>query len=835
MNAELARRLRPLASIVSVLVLLAVLAIGWIYSRVRASLPVLDGTVPAAGLTTRVTVERDALGVPTIKGATRRDVAHALGFLHAQDRFFQMDVWRRSAAGELSEIFGPQTLDLDRAMRRHGFRPIAAASVARLPANERAVLEAYAEGVNAGLAALREKPFEYLVMRADPEPWKPEDTFLVCSAMLVDLQDDTGRYEHALMTLRDALGASGVAFFAPLMTPDDAALDGSTAPMVPVPNPQIIDLRPNVAGAAPPAAAAARAAGMDPRGGTGIPAPYELAEAFAYPRRDPAANPGSNCFALAGAHTANGAALLASDIHLNLRVPNVWYRASLEYPGRKITGVTLPGAPLVIAGSNGRVAWGFTNAYVDTGDLIAIQPNPVSASLYRAPGHADLLQFETRTETIQVRGRPPVKTEYEWSIWGPIVGRDSNRRPLAYLWTGHDPDATNLALLGMEDATDVGAAIDVAHRTGMPPQNIVIADAAGDIAWTIAGRLPRRAGYDGRLPVTFQFGDRSWNGHVPPGEIPAVTTRPTGRHREMTAQDGRIWSANQRMIGGGALATLGDGGYARPNRAARIRDLLAHVEHATPRDLLTIQLDDRALFLTPWHRLLLDTLSPAATAGKPARAALRDYVQKWEGRASIDATSYPIVRRFRLAVYSRVFPAVFASCLEADPQMRWNQLLLEPALWTLIREKPMHLLDRQYASWDALLVAAVDDTIKELDRTGVRLAYATWGRQNAAEIRHPLSYTLPSFLRPWLDMPREPLPGDVDMPRVQTPTHGASERFVVAPGRENEGIYHMPCGQSGHPLSPFYRAGHEAWVRGDPTPFLPGKTEHTLVLEPPAR
>lgn len=816
MNAALSKRLRLLASTVSVLALLAVLALGWVYSRIRASLPQLDGRSAIAGLTAEVAIARDGLGVPTLKAQSRDDLARALGFLHAQDRFFQMDVYRRSAAGELSEVFGVKTLPHDRSMRIHGFRRTAQAALAQLPPEHRRLLEAYTEGVNAGLRALREKPFEYLVVRAEPQPWKPEDTFLVCDAMLVDLQDENAEYEKTLMTLRDQMGATGLAFFAPLQTPDDAALDGSQGITAPIPGPQTINLR--------------RKTSLAPRPPRS-PAPAPLG-AFSFLEPQPDARPGSNAFALAGAHTRNGAALVAGDMHLNLRVPNVWYRASLEYPAHKITGVTLPGVPLIVAGSNGRVAWSFTNAYVDTGDLIIVETNAVADTLYRAPAQTELLTIERRKETIKVHGQKDDLLEVPWTIWGPIIGKNENGKPLAYRWTGHDPETQNLVLAEMEDAQNIDAAIDVAHRSGMPAQNIVIADSSGNIAWTIAGKLPRRAGYEGRTPVTFLYGDRSWQGLVPDADIPVVTSSPRGRPVELAAADGRIWTANQRILGGAALKTLGDGGYGRPNRAGQIREDLAGLEKATPKDLLAVQLDDRARFMERWNKLLLATLTPEVAGQKTTRAKLRGYAEKWEGRASIDAVSYPIARLFRIAVYSRVFGPIFATCREANPEFNWTQLLLEPAVWSLLEHKPMHLLDPQYASWDALLAASVDDVILELDRAGVRLPHATWGQRNTAEIRHPFSYTLPWFVRSWLDMPADPLPGDNDMPRVQNPTHGASERFVVAPGHEDEGIFHMPCGQSGHPLSPYYRAGHEAWVKGEPTPFLPGKTEHTLTLAP---
>ena len=236
MTPAAAKRLRLLASVVSVLAVVALLAGGWFYFRMRSSLPQLEGRAIIAGLGAPVTIERDALGVPTIKAQSRADVARGLGWLHAQDRFFQMDLLRRNAAGELSELLGKRALNHDKAVRIHGFRTLAKQVVPTLPADQRAVLDAYVEGVNAGLAALGAAPFEYTVLRAAPAPWTAEDTLLVGYAMARDLTDENGSYEKTLMALRDELGAEAVAFFAPWVGPDDAAIDGTTAPLPPAPS-----------------------------------------------------------------------------------------------------------------------------------------------------------------------------------------------------------------------------------------------------------------------------------------------------------------------------------------------------------------------------------------------------------------------------------------------------------------------------------------------------------------------------------------------------------------------------------------------------------------------
>ena len=806
MTSPAGRRLRIIGSVLSVLVLLAGLACAWFYSQLRASLPQLDGSFPLAGLAAPVTVTRDALGVPTVKGTSRADVARALGYIHAQDRFFQMDLLRRRGAGELAELFGKVALPLDRNTRRHHFRALAQKVLADLAPAERALLTSYTAGINAGLAALKKKPFEYLVLRLDPEPWRPEDSLLIIYAMTLDLQDSTGTYELSLATLRDQLGTAGVAFFAPVSTPADAALDGTTAPLAPIPAASVIDLR-------TPAKVTQAA-----------PRRVDSLFAAATPR-EPDLLPGSNNFALSGAHSATGAALLANDPHLDLSIPNIWYRASLEWRDPsdvRITGVTLPGLPTVIIGSNGHIAWGLTDAYADTGDLVTIDVNETSHSLYRIPGRDDLLEIEKLTDVIRVKGGDPVTIETPWTVWGPIVATDGKGRPLAYHWVAHDPAATNFNFMQLASAQTTAEAVAIAHRAGMPAHNFVVADSAGTIAWTIIGRLPKRVGFDGRLPTSWSYGDRRWEGFLPPDEIPSV----------IAPASGRLWTANNRIVGGPALALIGDGGYATPPRAAQIRDDLAGLEKAGPHELLDIQLDDRAFFLERWQKLLLAVLTPEAVAQKPARAELRRLAEHWGAVASVESAGYRLVRAFRTPTSDLALTPIFAPCVEQMPGFDWGRFHYEDALWTLLHEKPAHLLDPKFSSWDALLLASADAVIADVDQQGLTLAQATWGRRNTARIMHPFGRMLPAWLGSWLNMPADQLAGDVNMPRIQTPTFGPSMRLAVSPGREDEGLFQMSGGQSGHPLSPYYRAGHSNWVQGKPGPLLPGPAVHTLVLNP---
>lgn len=752
----------------------------WFYWKMKGSLPELDGSATLAGLAGPAKLERDGQGVPTITGSSYLDVARALGFAHGQDRFFEMDVSRRRAAGELSELFGKATLPLDREARIHDFRPVAVKALAGLPADQRAALEAYAAGVNAGLGSLKVKPFEYILMRTKPAPWQPEDCLLVSLSMALTLQDDQGQYLRTLNRVRLVLGEPAANFFSPAVGPGDSALDGSTAPLGEIPLPRVLDLRGK--------ATAGAAAGMASAETLAQLAGSEIA-----------LHQGSNALAVAG---AAGGAIVANDMHLSLGIPNIWYRAALVWPGHKVTGATLPGAPAVVVGSNGHIAWGFTAGRNGTGDLITV--NSDLEDFYRGPD-ANEKPLTPHVSVIHVKGGDDVKVSHDWTVWGPIVDRQGKQLTV-YHWTMDDPAALNFGFLALYDADTAAAAVAAAHRLGIATSNLVVADAAGQIAWTIAGMLPQRVGYTGRWNVYWEYRDRKWAGYLPPDEVPTVTGRPY------------LWSANQRMLGGDGLVKLGDGGYMRGARGGQIEaDLAALTQSGTapkPLDLLDIELDDRADFLGWWRDLALKHL-PAGN--------VREAVANDSSRAEAGSRGYRFVKEFRLRVAEAVFEPIFASCAEDDANFHWTRLNYEPALRELLTRQPAHLLAPGYASWDALIAA-------QLKAEGTSLP--TWGERNRLAIRHPFSRLLPSFLTSWLNLPAVPMPGDTDMPRVQAPSFGASERFAVSPGHEDQGIFEMPGGASGNPLSPFYAAGHSDWVEGKPSPFLPGPTAHTLMLQP---
>ena len=780
--------------------MVALFVAGGVYARsqVRASLPMVAGEAAITSLDSPVRVDRDALGIPTIVGNSREDVARALGFVHAQDRFFQMDLQRRQSAGELSALVGARALAVDEESRRHRLRDVAQRAVELAEPGYRRVLEAYADGVNAGLGALGAAPPEYLVLRATPEPWRPEDTILTVLAMFNTLQGRQALFEQTIGAMRDGLPEPMFRFLSANGSEWDTPVVGGPSVRPAIPGPEVFDLRRVTA-----TASLARSQTRD----------QEAAEII-----------GSNNWAVDGAHTASGVALVANDMHLTIGVPIIWYRASLAFPDatgapQKVTGVTLPGLPSMVVGSNGHVAWGFTNTGGDWSDLVRIEPDPRDPAKYLTP--AGPRAFDVFQETIAAKGADARTLAVRWTIWGPIVWKDARGREYAQHWVAHDAALLASDINRPERARSVDDLLTAITGLGMPNQNVTMGDDTGRIAWTIGGAIPRRVGLDGTTPESWADGSRRWDGYLAPDDFPRIVDPPGGR----------IWTANAPVVDGAMLATLGEGGYADGIRARLIRDRLTAIDQATPIDMLAIQLEDKALYLDRWRTLLLATLANHATG---ARAEFKTLIEStWTGRASPDSVAYRLVRQFRTTFVRDVMTTLTAPATTIDPAFDYSRSLRgEGPVWQLVTERPAHLLHSSYRSWDDWMLAAVDRAIADLTVDGQRLADRTWGEANRGQFLHPLASAIPLFGK-YMNMPGDPLAGDIYTPRAQAPRTGPSQRMVVSPGREHEGILHIPTGQSGHPLSPNYGDQYQAWRNGEATPFLPGPTVSTLILTPP--
>ena len=791
----------------AVVVLVAAACGVWLF--LRASLAQLDGQRRVPQLSNTVTVTRDANGVPTISGANRLDVAYATGFVHAQERFFQMDLLRRSAAGELAELFGPKALPLDRAHRLHRFRARAAVVLQRMGQADRALLDRYAAGVNDGIDALGARPFEYALTGSAPRAWTPADSLLVIWAMYLDLQGNQEPRELARGWLADHLDPAQRAFLLPEASTWDAPLDADGIGQAPAPLP-------------------ATAPAWWGRKTVGSPSPAaRLAMA------DFTDAVGSNNDALAGTRTASGAAIVSNDMHLGLQLPNIWFRLALRFSGadgqpQRVVGVSLPGAPpLVIVGSNGHVAWAFTNSYADTLDLVRLEADAAHPRQVRTPAG-----WETpadAVETILVKGAPAERMTVRETSLGPV--RTAGGQLYAVHWIAHAPEAINVNHWRLEGARTVDAALAIAASDGIPAQNVVVGDERGNIGWTVAGALPARDADARGAAVSFPLGldgaVATWHGVLAPEAHPRVLNPPGGQ----------LVTANNRQLAGPDAQLLGDAGYDLGARAQQLAgELRALGARAEVPQVFGAMLDDRALFIDGWRTRALAALDDRALAGHPARAEFRRLLQtSWDGHASVGSVGYRLAQGFRLSLYDLLFEGANAEMAKLDPKA---SMLAATSRWSvvvarLLDERPAAWLPAGYADWQAVQLAAIDRTIADITNNGAKdgtpLAQATWGKHNTAAIVHPIAMAVP-LLRGWLGVPADPLPGDGNMPRVAGPKFGQSERLTVSPGREEQGLFDMPGGQSGHPLSPYFLRGHADWVQGRALPLLPGATEHTLTF-----
>ena len=805
-------------TLLAVLVLAALLVAGALW-QVHRSVPTLDGEARLPGLHSAVTIARDERGTAVVKGKDRLDVARGLGFVHAQERFFEMDLTRRSAAGELAALFGPIALERDKARRAHRLRAMLTTRLRSMDADEQDLLGAYADGVNAGLAQLEARPWQYLLLRAEPQPWRPVDSLLVIGEMFWMLQGNSVTEGLELAQWRECVGDDVFDWLEPRGGRWDAALDGSVLTPGAMPGPDRLDLR-KAMPAAPASAAASVVARAD--------LPAFLDDGAAPDRHEPLV--GSNNWAVGGARSVSGDAMLANDMHLGLGVPSIWFRAQFEIGGEpsiRAEGVTLPGVPAIVAGSNGRVAWGFTNSYGQWFDWIKV------------PAQPDPAQLTHLTETIAVKGGADVKLDVT-QLGGLPVVENSGGQAYALAWVADNGAAYGLGLDRMLRATDVAQALDVAAHSGIPQQNLVAADSHGAIGWTIAGALlsprpPAATGFGRFFPASDLAG------------LPRPALHESAAASMLRVDDpvgGQLWTANARTYewpSGQPAAMrsareglfevgIGDGGYDLGARARQIRDRLKATPQFDEKTLGAIQFDDEALFLRSWAGRI------AAVAASPSsRPEITKLLGDWNGRADADQAGYRLVSEVRKRVLEALWTAWSQPLIKAGqcPARHYDwHARFEYAAADALDKQPAHLLPRGFASWEAFLLAQVDATVADMTRNGTRpLAQATWGEINRSHVGHVLSRALPVLARV-LDMHSVPQSGDRNMPRVAAPSFGQSERLVVAPGHEERATLTMPGGQSGHPMSPYYGAGHDDWVAGRSTPLLAGAPQHLLTLSP---
>jgi penicillin amidase len=770
------------------LVLLVVIAVGG-YFLLRLSLPQTEGRIVVSGLHGEITIARDADGVPTISAGDDDDLAFGLGFAHAQDRLFQMEIQRRYGAGRLAEVFGQTAVPIDTQMRVLGLYRAAEAAWPHLSAAVRGGIEAYCAGVDAYVVAHGLiLPPEFLLLRFKPEPWKPADTLVW--GKLMDFQLG-GNYRGELLRARLAqtVSADDLAFLYPEYPKDAPTTLALLAPLY-----RHLPL-------ARPYAAL----------------PADLGPQYA-----------SNNWVVDGAHSASGKPMLANDPHLGFTTPGVWYLARLKTPEREIDGATVAGNPMVVIGHNDKIAWGFTTTTADIEDLFIEKLDPNDPGRYLTPDGSAALT--TRQETIAVRGAEPVVLTVRATRHGPVV---SDMLPPQTFDPGYvialsttfldDDDRSAEALWGVDRASDWAGFRDALKNFVGPPQNMVYADSGGTIGFIAAGRIPVRKSGNGWLPVPGWSGDYDWQGTIPFDALPQATNPAAGY----------FVTANNKIVPD-SYAYFISWDWDIPDRMERITELIKATPRQSPETSAAIQADTLSIMA----RRLVPLMTKIVPSNDMAREAV-ERLQQWDFHMDADKVE-PLLFTAWLRAFAR---SVLFARLGATAADYWD---LRPLVMeAILTQRPDWCADPQQAgreTCETRLTEALDCALDALRQAyGGEMAQWQWGRAHIAYFPNAVFERVP-VLRDWLRV-TIPTPGardtvNVGPSEIRDDEHpyeqrfGAGLRIITDLAAPEESRMMITPGQSGNPFSAHYADLLPRWRVFDW--LIPGKAAvaSTLTLAP---
>jgi penicillin amidase len=763
---------------------------------VRRPLPRRTGHVPLPGLTADVEVVVDTWGVPHLFAARLADLVAAQGYLHAQDRLWQMEVNRRVVAGRMAEVVGDVAVPLDRWMRTLSLRHVAEQEPALLRAETLALYEAYAGGVNARIDEGR-LPVEFSLLRHRPEPWTVVDSLSWIKMMALTL---CVNWETEILRARlvDRVG--------PQLADD---LEPGGHPSAPFVVPEGVDYS---------------CIGSD--------ALRRSEEAQEYLGASATDGVGSNSWVVAGSRTASGAPMLANDMHLGLTIPAVWYENHLSCPELEVTGVSFPGLPGVVAGHNRHVAWGFTNGFPDVQDLYLerLRRHGDGRVEYEADG--EWHEAQVRREVIAVKGaaggaRPDVVEHVVTTRHGPVINvlaPEHAEQPLALRWTALEPSAMGEVMFDLNRVQSCAEMRDVLRGWHTPVQNVVYADVHGSIGYSYPGRIPIRARGDGRVPVPGWTSEYEWVGFIPYEHLP----------HQQDPRSGIIVTANQRVTDADYPYWLGSD-FVTGHRAERITQLLdtaGHVDLSTFRHMHTDVVSTAA-------RRMAEALDDLAS-DDPRLAEVLELMRGWRGTLAADSAQAAVYQVYSLALARRLLEPRLGDLTDHYLGKGVTPVIAESSL---LGERCREWLERTVADptspwWDTgagetreqQMLDALRDTVADLTATfGPDPVRWKWGRLHTLTLRHTLG------ARPPLDrvFNRGPLPmgGDGDtIWNSQVARHVADHpdgvmigppfRYVADLGDLGQSRAQLLPGQSGQLGSPHYADNIGAWLRGDYHPML---------------
>lgn len=812
------------------MLLLFVAADVWFFRAAKASLPVVDGTLKFSGLNAPVIVTRDSLGVPNISARNLHDLFFAQGFVTAQDRLWQMDMTRRFASGDLSAVLGTEYIKTDEEQRILGLRQVAEKAVANMPADERARLQAYADGVNAYIAQHQKTlPLEFRLMTYFPYEWTVEDSMLVGLSMTEFLN----HYEYKKELQREKI----LAKLGPELTAD-LYVNSSWRDHPPGEEGQSIENEPP-AGESPDqeeeeAPAKARPKQRSLREELKIPpglkfTPVSTNAALVGGPESPARNntastsaaegdlrPGSNNWVVSGAHTVTGKPMLSNDMHLDLRMPNTWYEAHLTAGDYDVVGVTLPGVPYVIVGHNQHIAWGFTNLGPNVEDLYVEKFNDRGEYLtpqgWKEPEH--------RKEIIRVKGKPEVDIDVVATRHGPIITPiiPGEKRQLALKWVIYDAGLPAVSFYEIDSARNWEEFRTAFSKFAAPGQNVVYADTDGNIGYQATGRVPIRAAGDGSVPVPGDDDSHEWTGYIPYDKMPSVYDPPSGI----------IATANARVAPKDYPYTLSIE-WSAPYRVQRIYKLLGAKKQLTAADMLTVQTDVVSELDRFCAQRFVYAIDHTPSASQRAKAAA-DLMRNWDGTMAIDLPAPTIAYYSRAALGELLLKAKLGDDWKS---YRW---FMKPVwLENILTNQPQRWLPSQYADYNALLTAAVENALSQ-EHAPTALSTWRWGKVHMVDVRHPFWSNFPVLKR--ATPGPQPLSGDEETIKQVTAHFGPSERFTDDMSDLDHSTLDIVNGQSGNIFDDHFNDQWDAYYHGRtfPLPFSTKAVQqagvHHLRLEP---
>lgn len=800
-------RIRKLGIVVLLLALgCAGLIAAYLYRQARAALPQLDGAIKVPGLSADVKVTRDAHGVATIDAANLDDLFFAQGYVTAQDRLWQMDVMRRYAAGELSEILGSGQLPLDREQRILGLRAVAHQSIDRSVPRDRSFFEAYARGVNAYMRNPDKKlPIEFRILQYQPKPWTVEDVLLVGTNLVKDLSH--GYYRAALQKEKI------LAKLGPELTAD-LYVNSSWHDHPPAKKPASFDT-PGSEDSDFAQPSAVSVAGH----GAFLESPSRIVSDDFYTPR-----PGSNNWVISGAHTVSGKPLLSNDMHLGHQMPNLWYEVHLRSGSLDVAGVSLPGIPFVLVGHNQRIGWGFTNVGATVEDLFVETVN--HQGQYLTPKGWENLAH--RREIIHVKGQPDEVMDITLTRHGPIISQliPGETRPIALRWTLYD--GFQNPFFDINTAQNWDDFQRALSHWNTPSQNAVYADVDGHIGYHATGNIPIRRSGDGSLPVSGSDDAHEWVGYVPFDKLPSAFDPPGGI---LGTANGRITPDKYPY----SLATQWDA----PWRTERIYHVLQSGKKFSAADMLSLQTDIYSAFDRFCAERFVYALDHAGNLPARARQA-RDLLRDWDGRLAKESAAATLETHARQELMRLLLEPKLGSSKDAasSPELSWQDYhWFMGSVWLeqVLLKQPKRWLPENYADYNSLLTAAALAAITA-PQAPSDLTSWTWGKAAPLYIQHPVLGQFP-ILRRWTGPGLVEQAGGGFTVKQVGKGFGPSERMTVDFADLDQTTLNTVTGQGGNFLSPYYLDQWKAWYEGTTfvLPFSSAAIDraatHRLVLE----